>query len=308
MKKFMIVFTVFTILLATSVALTCTPGDERCYNDITQVCDENETWQNYYEGIFWGDCGAANMSCFMVEGHNLCDCPTVGESSYIPYEGDLTISNQEDLQDFEWGFYTHFYGTLTISQLEDNTPTMYSLDRIHCLRYIETLIIEDLDTIATIDEAAFSKTVTIGTLIIRNNDNLTKVHFPMLDNLGDILIYNNPDLEEFIISTTGSAEVTSLSGDLVILDNPDLEHHGFYKLQSVAGHFILDNSAVSDYVAAFFDLTYIGGNVVIENNVNLRYCWICELLRQASPTGMVYYQGNKLDSCNLGIEFKCKWW
>lgn len=213
-----------------------------------------------------------------------CGSDPSGPGTPRVLEGDLTVSNPEELADFQRSGWTEISGDLrvggTMSPLEN-------LDGMESLRVVTgTLAVENTPSLRDISALAGLEEVG-GRFTIRANQALEEVPaLGELRSLGGLWIELNHELRHLggfpaLEAVDGSVRITEnegleglgafpvlnrVDGHLNILDNASLlELEDFRALESVVGGLAVTGNSVLESLKIFPALTVVGGLSISEN-------------------------------------------
>jgi hypothetical protein len=187
--------------------------------------------------------------------------------------GEDTLSNISDISGFS--SLIEIGGSLSIV----NNPLLLSANGFQSLRFLE------------------------GDLTIQHNDTLQSLSNIRLTKLGgSVRVIDNPELDELFVFPTNKP----INGDLVIKGNPKLNYFWIGGLTGINGNCVLhDLNEVTSFGSSNTALTYIGGDLSIQNNQLLRLLSVFRILDEikgnyvikdnSELTSLVFSSHTKID-------------
>ncbi|WP_457617044.1 IPT/TIG domain-containing protein [Lutibacter sp.] len=210
------------------------------------------------------------------------------------FQGDITLSTQQEVEDFGLNNYTEISGDLVIEGLGIASSEVVSLEALHLLTRVEgSIYIYDNNALQTL-AGLNNITEVVGIIQVSRNEELLHLNdFENLVSLGGFQISNcfkvtNLNFLENINTLTGSLtiigsdalvdysglrNITEIGGDLNLQHNNFSNIGMFSNLTSVGGMINLYSNNALNNLDGFGNLTYVGNKVWITFNATLTsYC------------------------------------
>ncbi|WP_299246626.1 hypothetical protein [uncultured Aquimarina sp.] len=180
------------------------------------------------------------------------------------WEGNLSISSQADLDNFESNGYTRISGNLGIQQLEN--PRFNQLKTLHKVDGILQLLSNNFINLEGLENLTH-----VGDFLIAGNDFIETIeHLKNLKKVGSITIDNNPSL----VSLNGLQNIIELRGRVFLSDLPlIINFNGFPQaIKEIHGDFDISKFPKITNIDALQNIEKITGTLNINftslNNFN----------------------------------------
>lgn len=209
-------------------------------------------------------------------------------------QGDVLLTNQNEIDDFGMNNYTSVTGSVSIIYDENNPsgPEITSLASLNTIRSIGgNMTLEDINDLQNLGgleniENIFGNIRIIGSTSLQNLNGIANTNFsntlwlqslPSIENIPNfdqitslqILRINSTALQ----ALNAFNNVTEITGEISISGNNALDViSGFQRLE-VAGNFRILGNSVLDTISGFTDLHTINGDIALGGNLvsNLNY-------------------------------------
>lgn len=181
------------------------------------------------------------------------------------FEGNIELTNQNELDEFAQERYTHITGSLIIAE------DVLSLEPLSTLVEVGSLIVAYNSELINLSGLENIESIN-GPLIIEFNDGLEYINGLSGVNSvnGNVYISANFDL----ISIDGLQNVSNINGYLTINYHPQLLHiNGLQSLETIGGNFIFDSNEAVPNLDFLQNLNEINGSIgIYGNNLLNNYC------------------------------------